>query len=135
MPERERTGVICLRDTDILAIEQRDPTTKKRFWTFPGGALEPGETTEEGAIRETMEETGYRVSLVGQCYTNQYTFRWNGKLFDCTTHWFLADLAEETQQPVDDADYILQSRWLPWPGSRPLFTFNTGLMNAINNLL
>jgi ADP-ribose pyrophosphatase YjhB (NUDIX family) len=33
------------------------------LWGYPGGFLELGETVEEGAIRETLEETGYRVEL------------------------------------------------------------------------
>ena len=28
------------------------------YWTLPGGAIEPGETTAEAAVRELAEETG-----------------------------------------------------------------------------
>jgi 8-oxo-dGTP pyrophosphatase MutT (NUDIX family) len=31
-------------------------------WQFPGGGVEPFETAEQAAARETLEETGYRVS-------------------------------------------------------------------------
>ena len=48
-------------------------------WTIPAGFLEIGETVEEGAIRETYEETGakvetlkpyalYNLSFIGQVY-------------------------------------------------------------------
>lgn len=30
-------------------------------WQFPGGGVEPGETAEESAVREVLEETGHRV--------------------------------------------------------------------------
>jgi ADP-ribose pyrophosphatase YjhB (NUDIX family) len=33
-------------------------------WHFPGGGIEPGESTETGAGRELLEESGYR--LVGR---------------------------------------------------------------------
>ncbi len=33
------------------------------FWTLPAGFMENGETTEEGASRETAEEAGARIQL------------------------------------------------------------------------
>jgi 8-oxo-dGTP diphosphatase len=30
-------------------------------WTFPGGKIEPGESPEDTAVRETLEETGLDV--------------------------------------------------------------------------
>jgi ADP-ribose pyrophosphatase YjhB (NUDIX family) len=35
------------------------------FWTLPAGYLELGETTAEGACRETMEEAGADIALDG----------------------------------------------------------------------
>ena len=35
------------------------------FWTLPAGFMELGETTEQGALRETTEEAGARVRLQG----------------------------------------------------------------------
>jgi ADP-ribose pyrophosphatase YjhB (NUDIX family) len=35
------------------------------FWTLPAGFLEIGETTAEGAVRETTEEAGARIELQG----------------------------------------------------------------------
>jgi 8-oxo-dGTP pyrophosphatase MutT (NUDIX family) len=35
-------------------------------WITPGGGVEPGETHEEGAIRELFEETGLVVTDVGE---------------------------------------------------------------------
>lgn len=34
------------------------------FWTLPAGFMENGETTEQGACRETLEEAGARVKLL-----------------------------------------------------------------------
>ena len=31
-------------------------------WQFPGGGIEPGETAEASGARETLEETGHRVT-------------------------------------------------------------------------
>lgn len=51
-----------------LLLQQRAIEPRAGFWTFPGGFLEIGETTREGARRETLEEVGLDVdpgALVG----------------------------------------------------------------------
>jgi 8-oxo-dGTP pyrophosphatase MutT (NUDIX family) len=34
------------------------------FWSMPGGAIDPGESVEQGALREVWEETGLQVRVV-----------------------------------------------------------------------
>ncbi|MBT6583178.1 MAG: NUDIX hydrolase, partial [Gammaproteobacteria bacterium] len=72
---RERTCVLCLRGNHLLAIEMEDPMTTKRYWSFPGGGVEDKETPEDCAVRETLEESGYRVALTSDAFTNNYRFR------------------------------------------------------------
>lgn len=56
-------GTLPVRDGRILlcrrAIEPRLGT-----WTVPSGFMECGETAEEGALRETLEETGAEAEIV-----------------------------------------------------------------------
>lgn len=54
LPVWEEKILLCRR-----AIEPR-----KGYWNLPAGFLENGETVEEGAIRETWEETGAEVKIV-----------------------------------------------------------------------
>ncbi len=44
---------------------RRNIEPRRGFWTLPGGFLELGESTSEGALRETDEEAGARVELQG----------------------------------------------------------------------
>jgi 8-oxo-dGTP pyrophosphatase MutT (NUDIX family) len=34
------------------------------FWSMPGGAIDPGESAAQGALREVWEETGLQVRIV-----------------------------------------------------------------------
>lgn len=51
-----------------VVLQRRAVEPRAGYWTFPGGFLEFGETAEDGAARETLEEVGLRVaprSLLG----------------------------------------------------------------------
>ncbi len=45
----------------VLLVKHRDTDR----WVAPGGAIEPGETPADTAVREMWEETGLIVDLVG----------------------------------------------------------------------
>lgn len=53
LPLWEDKVLLCRR-----AIEPR-----RGYWTLPGGFMENGETLEQAAARETLEEAGCRVAL------------------------------------------------------------------------
>lgn len=49
------------RGPDELLFAQRAVEPARGHWTLPGGFVELGETTEEAALRELLEETGLRA--------------------------------------------------------------------------
>jgi ADP-ribose pyrophosphatase YjhB (NUDIX family) len=56
-------AAVVVHGDEILLIQRgREPMLGA--WTLPGGALELGETTAEGIVREIFEETGVRVRPV-----------------------------------------------------------------------
>jgi ADP-ribose pyrophosphatase YjhB (NUDIX family) len=50
---------------DRVLLCRRNIEPRFGFWTLPAGFLELGETTEAGAIRETVEEAGAHIELMG----------------------------------------------------------------------
>jgi 8-oxo-dGTP diphosphatase len=54
---------IITQDGAVLLV-QRKVKEGVLSWQFPAGEVEPGETLEEAAARETVEETGLTVSPV-----------------------------------------------------------------------
>jgi 8-oxo-dGTP diphosphatase len=44
-------------------------------WTLPKGKLDPGETHEEAAVREVLEETGFHCRLGTELATTTYRDR------------------------------------------------------------
>ena len=52
-----------IRHHDRLLLIRRDTEPARGYWTFPGGAVELGESLEDAVRREVLEETGLQVEL------------------------------------------------------------------------
>jgi len=55
-------GVVAHRDGRILLC-RRAIEPRKGFWTLPAGFMELGESVEEGAAREALEEAEARIAI------------------------------------------------------------------------
>jgi 8-oxo-dGTP diphosphatase len=57
-------NAVVERDGSVLLV-RLNYGPRDGHWSLPGGLLENDETTEQAAIRETKEETGFDVALDG----------------------------------------------------------------------
>lgn len=80
-----------------------------RVWAFPKGRVDRGESLEETAAREVLEETGHKAEVVERLDTIEYYFflKENSTFYHKTVTFFLMKLVEENAQPRDqEADSV-----------------------------
>lgn len=56
-------GTVPTWGDDQVLLCRRNIEPRRGLWTLPAGFLELGETTAEGALRETVEEAGAQIEL------------------------------------------------------------------------
>ncbi len=89
--------IIIEIEKKILLIERKNPPFG---WALPGGFVDYGESFEDAAAREAMEETGLRVKNLCQFHT--YSDPERDERFH-TASTVYAATAEGTPQAGDDA--------------------------------
>lgn len=62
-PARKRAGVVLADDGGVVLVERH--REGMHYFVCPGGGVEPGESFEEAAIREALEELEVDVELEG----------------------------------------------------------------------
>lgn len=62
MNPRPVVGTIPVWEDRVLLC-RRAIEPRHGYWTLPAGFMEVGESTDEGALRETVEEAGARIEL------------------------------------------------------------------------
>jgi 8-oxo-dGTP pyrophosphatase MutT (NUDIX family) len=83
---RDAARVVLLdRDGRVLLLRASDPVDRRKgwWWEIPGGGIERGESSEEAARRELLEETGIATVDMGPCVWVQHAeFDFAGYHFD-----------------------------------------------------
>jgi 8-oxo-dGTP pyrophosphatase MutT (NUDIX family) len=128
LEQRVRASALCLAEGHLLLVRLRDPVTGVEALYPPGGAIEPGETPEEAARRETLEETGLAVRIEPSVrLVDTYPFTWGDAHRLITTHYYGASLEgpfNPVVPPVKDADYNLGASWVPVAEALELLAVN-----------
>jgi ADP-ribose pyrophosphatase YjhB (NUDIX family) len=114
-PSTERSaGGLVIREgraPKLLVVEVKN-LEGRIVWTFPKGHLEKGETNGEAALREVLEETGWRCAITEPrpFRTVRYGFMRGNHPIKKSVVWFLMRPKERTG--TKDPEEIRKVRWM-----------------------
>ena len=112
-------GVIC-HNGKVLTIKwlSRDSIE------FPKGTIEAGESSEQTAMREVLEETGYVAEIIQSLGSITFEFDWDdGKHYRKTVDYFLMNLVDESDPiPNRENGEDFENLWLDLRAASGLLT-------------
>ncbi|RYY03323.1 MAG: NUDIX hydrolase [Gammaproteobacteria bacterium] len=102
-------ATIIERDNRFLMVYE--DADGKLVYNQPAGHLDPDETLQQAAIRETLEETGWNVMLTGVVGVNLYTAPSNGVTY-CRSTFIAEALTQDKSRALDTG--IIEAVWLTY---------------------
>lgn len=105
---RPAAATVIRRDGQVLLLHRHRLATDSWGWEVPAGRADPGESPEEAATREAVEETGWRPRDLRRLGA----FHPMPGLVEQTFHVFVSDGADHIGEPSDQ-DEAERVEWLP----------------------
>ena len=97
-------AAIIRKDGEILITQRLDNVHLARFWEFPGGKVEFGESFEVALQREIQEELGIKIRVNDEFLTIDYDYPTKS----VRLHFFNCTVLQGDPRPIDVADL----RWV-----------------------
>ncbi len=119
IPEFSCGGVV-LDNNKVLLIQVKSMKGRK-IWTFPKGHIELGETPRQAALREVLEETGYRAGIVRPLLKVRYAFTLKGNYVKKVVQWYM--MKKLGRIGKHDPSEILGINWVSIPKARELVEY------------
>jgi ADP-ribose pyrophosphatase len=103
-------GAIVFRNNRVLMV-RRGQAPSRDLWAIPGGRVEIGETLQEAAEREILEETGIAIQAQEPVYTFDYIEREGSA--PPRFHYVIIDLnADYIDGEIRAGDDAAEARWV-----------------------
>ena len=106
-------GVVYRRDGEDVEVVLASRRTRRGdlAWGLAKGGIEPGESHEDAAVREVLEETGYTAEIEASLGDTRYFYVWEEARIRKTVHFFLMRCTGG--DPADRDDEMEEVRWFP----------------------
>lgn len=125
LPQVFAAGTVCWRRNKTTGKLEVLLVYRRRYadWSFPKGKLDAGETLPQAAVRETMEETGYRVHLGVNIGTISYLLKTTGQ--PKTVAYWAAHISSKTakKHTFEPNKEIAEIAWLPLKTAKKRLTY------------
>jgi 8-oxo-dGTP diphosphatase len=110
-------GGLVVRDGEVLLVHR----PRYDDWTFPKGKAEEGETDEDCALREVLEETGLQCRLGAEAGVTEYV---DSKDRPKRVRWWLMEPVQGDFVPNDEVDEV---RWVEPATAAELLSYGRDL--------
>ena len=101
-------GLLVVRGDEVLLVRQFRLLINGLSWEIPGGGIDEGETPEEAATRECMEETGVLCRNLKPLINYQLGL----DNIKNPTYIYLSHDFVEGEQPCPDASEVVEKNWV-----------------------
>lgn len=98
-------GGIVFKNGQVLLTKH----SQNKHWSFPKGLIDPGQTSQQAAVREVREEGGVDAEIVGKVGYSKYVYTLNDeKIFKVVTYFLMKYLKGD---PKDHDWEVEEAGW------------------------
>ncbi len=116
IPTTSAGGILLRREGSevLIVIVEREKGVEEKWAPIlrqlPKGGCKPGETLEQTALREVLEETGYRAKIIARAGEARWSYERGGQIWDETVHYyFMVPVTMIAQNHDEEFDCV---RWI-----------------------
>lgn len=118
-------GVVIFRGKILLLY--KNIKNKYEGWVLPKGTVEPGEEYKDTALREVLEESGSKASIIKYVGMSEYTFTVPEDTVAKDVHWYLM-MADSYYSKPQREEYFVDSGFYKYHEAYHLLKFSNEKM-------